>query len=373
MKDPAALLAALAAPLLTLVGCSEEPSPPPELVRAIKTVEVSRQPVGQVRRFSGVLASGDRSELSFQVDGRIREVAVDAGARVRVGQLLASIDPQPYLLRRDSSIADLQSARADQRDAEKKLSSARNLVRRGIGSRQDYDSALSRFESAGGSVQAAEATLNLAERDLDQTVLVAPTDGTVAERRIEPFQEIESGDTAIVIYSEGGLEAQVRIPETLIHEVHVGQPVVVEMTTRIFGAKRFTGHVIEVGAAALEANAYPVAVAVEDPDPRMRPGMTTRVEFTFRRAEGHGWLLPVNAVLAGDASSEAHITEREVFVFVYEPESSTVERRGVRISAVHEDGFEISEGLADGEIVAAAGVHFLRDGQVVRPLEDALP
>jgi multidrug efflux pump subunit AcrA (membrane-fusion protein) len=144
------------------------------------------------------------------------------------------------------------------------------------------------------------------------------------------------------------------------------------MTTRTFGGRVFEGRVTKLGASALEANAYPVSVALTEPDPRMRPGMTARVDFNFGGSvDETGWLIPINAVLPGD-DSEGHYSEREGVVFVYRPDSATVERRTIRIAGLRDDSVEVSEGLAEGEVIAVAGVHFLIDGQRVALLEEEL-
>jgi multidrug efflux pump subunit AcrA (membrane-fusion protein) len=178
----------------------------------------------------------------------------------------------------------------------------------------------------------------------------------------------------LLIQSQGGIEVDVRMPETLVHEVRVGQHVIVRMTTRTFHGLDFEGRVTRVGASTLESNAYPVSIAIAEADPRMRPGMTARIDFNFEGSvDETGWLIPVNAVLPGDDDSDAHITEREAFVFVYRPETSTVEKRGVRIAGMRDDSFEIGAGLSEGDVVAVAGVHFLIDGQRVALMPGGLP
>jgi RND family efflux transporter MFP subunit len=356
---------------LVLPGCSETQEPPEEIVRSIKTISVSRRPIGQLRRLSGVLSASEESELSFQVGGRVQSVAVDTGDRVRAGQLLASLDAQPYQLKLDSSIADLQSARARLHDTRQKLDSTRSLYRRQIASKQDFDSAQSAFESSQSSVQASGAAVSLAQRDLDQTVLVAPIQGLIAARRLEPFQEVSPGGVVLVIQSEGGIEVDVRMPETLVHEVRVGQHVIVRMTTRTFAGQEFDGRVTKVGVSGLDANAYPVSIALAESDSRMRPGMTARVDFNFAGSiDETGWLIPINALLPGDEDSEVHFTERDAFVFVFRPETSSVEKRSVRVAGLRGNSVEIRDGLAEGDVVAVAGVHFLIDGQQVVLMED---
>ena len=365
---------ALASLGLLLPACGEEVEAPPEVLRSIKTVTVSKRPTGRQRRFSGVLAATDKSELSFRVGGRVQAVAVEGGVRVRAGQLLVSIDPQPYVLALETAIADLQAARAQLDEAEKKLESTQRLFERRIASQQVLDSAEASFETAEGRVQAADASVNMAQRDLDDTIIVAPFAGTIAERKVEPFQEVAAGQPVLLLTNEGAIEVDVRIPEGLIHEVAVGQPVTVRLTTAAFRNQAFRGKVTRVSASALEANAYPVTITVEDPDSRMRPGMTARVDFTFSgAADATGWLLPANAVLPADEASEKPFFEREVHVFVYEADTGTVRKRPVRVTGMEDRYFEISEGLAEGEVVAIAGVHFLRDGLRVTLYDEGAP
>ncbi len=358
---------------LGLPGCSEPPAPPEEIVRSVKTVAVSRRPMGQLRRLTGVLSASEKSDLSFQVGGRVQSVAVKAGERVRAGQLLASLDASEYQIRLDSAIADLQSARARLHEAERKATSTRLLYRRNIASRQDFDSAQAAFESAGSGVQAAEAAVSLAQRDLDQTVLAAPIEGLIADRRLEPFQEVAPGQVVLLIQSRGGVEVDVRVPETLVHEVQVGQPVEVRVAMRVFGGQAFEGSVTKLSAAAQDGNAYPATISIAAPDPRMRAGMTAYVDFRFQGSvDETGWLLPVHAIVPGEEDSDAHITQREVFVFVYRPESSRVEKRSVRIAGMRGESVEIRDGLAEGDLVVVAGAPFLLDGQRVALLEEPL-
>ncbi|MBW1885627.1 MAG: hypothetical protein JRJ58_18980, partial [Deltaproteobacteria bacterium] len=76
------------------------------------------------------------------------------------------------------------------------------------------------------------------------------------------------------------------------------------------------------------------------------------------------------AVLPGEEDSEVHFTECDAFVFIFRPETSSVEKRSVRIAGLRGNSVEIRDGLVEGEVVAVAGVHFLIDGQQVVLMED---
>ena len=97
-----------------LTACKEKVEIAEE-VRPIKTMTVSEQATGQTLKFSGLAAAVDSSGLSFQVGGQVASVAVDIGDRVKKGQALAVLDPEPYQLEVDAIQAELVKARDQER------------------------------------------------------------------------------------------------------------------------------------------------------------------------------------------------------------------------------------------------------------------
>ena len=353
------------------LGCVEEQGPEPEVLRSIKAITVSERPRGYERRFAGVLASAETSALAFQVGGVVQHVAVDLGQRVLAGQLLARIDPQPYQLRVDAARSDVERAQVGVDDAGRDLQRVEALRGQGAASQRQLDDVQAAFDSARSSLQSAKAAFELADRDLEHSELRAPFEGAIASRKIEPFEEVPAGKPVFVLQSDKGFKVEVLIPENVIDLLSVGQSVKIRMAGFRLRDRLFDGRVSEIGTTAPSANAYPVKVELHEPDPRFRPGMTAEVQFTYQgAAEEASWLVPLHAVLPDDADSERHVTERELFVFVYDPENSTVRRRAVRLLNVQGENAVIREGLAAGDIVAVAGVSFLRDGQRVGLLDE---
>jgi RND family efflux transporter MFP subunit len=82
-----------------------------EVVRAIKTITVKEQETEKILKFSGQVAAVDSSGLSFQVSGQVASVEVDIGDRVKKGQVLAVLDPEPYQLEVDATEAELVKAK----------------------------------------------------------------------------------------------------------------------------------------------------------------------------------------------------------------------------------------------------------------------
>ena len=207
-------------------------------------------------------------------------------------------------------------------------------------------------------MQYAQSQVNLARRDLDLTTLAAPFEGLIAERQVDPFVEVRAGQKLFEINASGALEVALDIPETVIKQVVLGAPVSVTFPTE--RGLDLAGRVTEIGSVAADANAFPVKAGLDEPPAILRPGMTAEVVFTFHRAdESTGYLVPLAAIAPGSES-------RQGFVFVYDPETSTVRKTLVRGRDVRDNLIVIYEGLKAGDVIAVAGVSFLYDGQKVR-------
>ncbi|MDQ2696097.1 MAG: efflux RND transporter periplasmic adaptor subunit [Pseudomonadota bacterium] len=369
LKSGLVLLAAVLC--LGTGGCRENPQPTPEVVRAVKTVTVSEVARGQVRRFSGVVHATETADLSFQVGGKILEIPVELGDRVEKDQRLARLDPEAYNLQLARAEADRDRAQAELRDSQENHERFRQLFQRRTVSKAELDSAQARHEAARNAVELAKAQVELARRDIRHTDLKAPFAGVIASQLMDAFTDVKAGQTVLQLEGEGEMEVELLIPETLIGQVSAGQTVDIDLPLPILQGRTLAGSVSRVGSRADEANAYPVEVQINDPPPEVRPGMTAEVTFTFRNADDAiAYLLPLTALLPpADGPPRLGPRHRDATVFVFDPQTSTVRRRPVRVRNIRDNMVEVVEGAAPGDIVVVAGVHHLHDGQQTRLLE----
>ena len=351
---------ALAVPL---AACGEDPPPPVEQIRPIRTFTVTEVASGQVRRFSGVIEASDSSSLSFQVGGNVLEVLVNQGDQVTSGQRLAVLDQEPYQLDVKAAEADLEQARAVAGERKAEFGRQATLYEQGWVARARFDTAERDARSAETRVGYTVARLNLAQRDLRNTVLAAPFDGFISSRTIDPFVEVQAGQELFQIDAEGGFEAAIGVPETSISEITLGMPVTVNIPQL---AEPLDAIITEIGSAAGRGNVFPVQAALVAPPPTIRTGMTAEASILLaRQNEEAGYLVPLSAVAAGDATNEG-------FVFVYDRETSTVKRTLVKAGTALEGNVLAVTGINAGDILASAGVNFLIDGQRVELLAPAV-
>ena len=344
---------------ILLTACGEPPPPTAERVRAIKTVTGSERGSGQTRRFPGVIEAVDTSSLSFEVAGNTREILVDVGARVKEGEVLATLDDTPFRLNVDAAQSEVSRAKANLAEKKNVFDRQETLFKKDWVSQAALDQAKAAYDSASSEVSYATSKLNLVKRDLEKAVLRAPFDGVIAAREADPFQEIARGEKIFDIFVEGAMRVTLSVPETSISNINLGLPASVSFPSE--GLPPQEGRVSEIGTVATEANAFTIKITLTDPPESLRPGMTAEAAMLLGSEDGPpGFLLPLSAIAPSEESGRG-------YVFIYDPATSTV-RKSVVVggSGVRDSRVLVREGVAAGDIVAVAGVSFLRDGQKVK-------
>lgn len=354
MKLLKGMMLPLAIVIMAACGADKQVS---ENVRAIKYVEVTEYAAGQQRTISGVVEASDKADLSFQISGNVATVDVTLGKQVKEGDQLASLDARPYELARNAAQAELTKAQAVYADRKNDYEAKAKLYEDRYVSKSVVDASYADYQSAEQNIEAAKAQLELAERDLKNTVLRAPFNGEIAKLNIDRANNVSAGMPVLQILGEGGLEVGLALPESLRRNVKVGMPVTVHFPS--LRNVMSTGEVSEIASSTGDTNAFETKVSLEKTE-NLYPGLTADVTFSFTPAgeTNAAFLVPATALAPADNPGEAN-------VFVFDPETSTVHKRKIKARNIRDNHVEVSEGLVYGEIVATAGTHFLSDGQEV--------
>jgi RND family efflux transporter MFP subunit len=356
MKRCLALLSILAAGWV-LAGCAEERKVV-EQIRAIKTATATQIASGTERSFTGLVQATDSSVLSFEVGGLVARVNVDIGAGVEKGQVLAELDKESYSLKVKASRAELGRAKASRVRAEADYLREKNIFKEGAGSQKRLDQAKFAFDEAKAAVDYTASSLNLARRDLRKTVMAAPYAGTIGKRFVDPHTEVRSGEKIFEIDAAGTMEVLIGVPENVISRLGMGDDARVRFSS--LPGRSVGGTIGHIGTVADAGNSFPVKVTLVDPPGEIYSGMSAEVTFLLEaKGGGSGYLLPASALLPGREPRTAHI-------FVYDPGSSTVSKRRIGLIGIQDNMAIVSEGIAAGEVVAAAGLSFLSEGQKVK-------
>jgi RND family efflux transporter MFP subunit len=286
------------------------------------------------------------------VAGKIVRRAVEAGQRVRAGQLLAELDARDYQLATDAARAQAAAA-ATQRDlAAADLKRYQSLREQGFISGAELERRSAQLKATQATLEQAQAQLAAQGNQARYTHLLADADGVVTGIDAEAGQVVAAGAPVVRLAQDGPRDAVFAVPEDRVAGVRAGQPVQVRTWT---ADTLLAGTVREVAASADPATrTFTVKVALAEPAPPL--GATVQVLARGALQGAPVIKLPTSALRQEGQGSA---------VWVYEPGSGTVRSQPVQVAVADGNDAVIAAGLTPGMQVVASGVHVLAPGQKV--------
>lgn len=346
--------------VLALAACGDRQATPEPLVRPVKTLVVESGDGSWLRKFPGTVNASDKSELAFRVSGEIVELPAKAGNNVKAGELLARLDPTEYRLQRDDRQASFDLARAQHERAKKLVG--------GAISQADYDKVFSQYKTA-------EAALRLAEQNLEYTELRAPMDAIISKVFVDNRQNIAAKQAILNIQAVDTADVVFQLPESIVARINRKRENRDTYSPQVVFDSHpeqvFTTRIREFDTEADPATqSYKVALTMDRPKTfPVLDGMTVTVLLDLSKliATDNGTpMLPLEAVFA---PQDQPLDANERYVWKLDPATMAVHRQAVTVGRLTSLGMEITSGIAQGDEIVTAGVHFLEEGQVVRRLE----
>ena len=355
-------LFALAITLLIVSGCSKEAPPaPPKPVKALQISDPGGLSEGS---FPGLAAAAQEANMSFRVSGPLVELPVKVGDTVEAGTIVAKIDPNDFQVMLNNADSVLAAARAAFRRADADYDRLKGAQDEdpGATSQRAVDLALSARDAARAGVSSAEATVQTARDRLGYTSLAAPFDGKVVETYVENFETVIALQPILRLVNNSGIEMTLAIPENLIGYADFVTDVTV--TFDALPGVAVPATISEIGSEASQATrTYPLTVAMEQPaGAEILPGMAgqARIQAQLPETVETGLHVPPTALFAGTDTEHS---------YVWVIENDAVTRREVKTGDLTTNGVLITAGLNAGELIVAAGVSALVDGQSVRVID----
>ncbi|MGQ8366689.1 efflux RND transporter periplasmic adaptor subunit [Glaciecola sp. 1036] len=351
----------LALSVMGLLACSEPP-PPKAIIKTVFATSPETANQSATRTLSGVLQPVDQSVLSFEIPGVIDKVNVNLGDKFNQGDVLASIEDKVMRLSVQQSEGQLSEAKARLTEAELDFNRKKQLVASGAVSKAEVDVAEARFQSLVDQVNIARTQVSIAKEDLADTQLIAPFSGSVAQRHVEPSQQVSPSTAILTIQGSDALEVAIYVPESLITKIHPGDQVSVHIVNDI-QSKSLTGEVFEQGSQAQRANAFPVTIKLDETEDLqgIQPGMSAEVTFSIsdNNIPADAYSLPLSAIGSGENNSHY------VFAIQSVAENSKLVQVPIKVQSFKKDKviFTTNHSL---DVVVLNGVDFLRDGQQIK-------
>jgi len=352
---PGAIVLAVLLATGVLAGCGPaEVGERAPVVRPIKMMEVGSAVSAVSRAYPGRIAPALEADVSFEVAGRLVDFPVSEGQRVRKGQLIAQLDASNFEAQLTAAQADVNAAKAD-------FDRFQELLEKSAVSQRD-------FESRKRNYEVAQARLEIADKGVADTRLIAPFRGRVARKLVDDYQNVRAKQPVVLLQSESQLQIKIDIPEA---DVILGSPDRLPDLKPMVSVTAFPGRSFPARVAEVSTAADPVTRTFEatlsftpDDDVNILPGMTARIALSVDKpgATSLGQAIPSRSVATGDAGG--------TFVWVIDPESWEVRRATVEVGELTGSDIIVRSGLSPGDLIAVTGVHHLRDGMKVRRLEE---
>lgn len=349
--------------LLTLLaGCTHRQAvqtasgPLPVKVRSAQQVE---QP--ETINVSGSVTSPDApADVPFLVTGRVVRVIPHEGEAVRKGQVLASIDRTDYSLAVDAAVAQVSAAKVGLERSEDEYRRMKMLFDSKSLPPNDFQKFRAAYEAAKQTVAQATAAERGARKRLSDTTLLAPVDGYISRRGVEPGNVAAAGIPAFQIVKLNPIEVVVGVPETDVHLVRTGQHAQVQIPA--LSGETFAGAVRTINVSADPATrTYSVHIAVPNPQHKLRVGMVAEVQIQGDKMV-KAITLPGNSIVRDPQGA--------TMVYVYYPEQKRVYAKRVEVGSVYGQEVRIRSGIGTEQSVVIAGQQSLRDGMLVEPVTD---
>ena len=380
--------------VLTAAGCSKSETAQAHArdgtPKAVQAEPVRQDSVRRAVDVVGTLAAVDEVTISSEADGKVAKILADLGDRVTAGQLLVQLDnekqqytyaqqqaalartlaqygaPDSEHLPELEDTPDARRANADLVQATQAFDRASELFKRTLISQQAlddakaalqskraiYNSAIQNAKNLRASIQASEATMKLAARQLRDTEIRAPFDGFVQKRFVNMGELVKTQMPVMAIVRLDPLKVTAEIPEKMAPWITSGQAVDIKVDA--YQDRTFTGKVSRISPAVNTATrAFPFEALVPNREAVLKPGTFARVHIESGKVD--------SVLTVPFAALQYRYGVNRVFVVNGDKlairELSVGERVGDRI--------EVMSGVKAGERVAITDVDSLNDGAAV--------
>ena len=331
--------------------------PPPTPVRPVQLTQVRVAAIGATAVFAGEVKPRHEIDLGFRIGGKVIGRSVDVGSRVTRGQSLARLDPIDVGLQADAQAAAVVAAETEYRYARAEFDRYENLFKQKFISASALDQKRSALDGSRAKLDQAKAQLAVTRNQTAYATLTAPESGVITAMNIEGGQVVTAGQTVMRLAREDEREVSIAVPESRIDELRRAPKLGVFLWAN--PQKIYPARVREIAPAVDPiTRTFAIRVSLLEADAALQWGMTANVVLVNNDAPAA--VVPLTAIYRkGDDAA----------VWVYDPTSRSVTLRPIGVAQYREDGVVVKDGLRDGDWIVTAGVHKLREGEMVRPYD----
>lgn len=321
---------------------------------------------------SGYVVARRKAVVSAKIQGRLSELRVEEGSRVRKGEVLARLESLDYEASLQRAQAAVQRAEADLAENQRQLRLATELVKGNVLAEDQRQATESRVRIADAMLSQARADAAFSQAQLQNTVIRAPFSGVVVKKMAEvgesvapipPGVNLSTSSGAVVALADlDTLEVEADVAEANVSKLGDQQPA--EVTVEALPDRKFRAVLRQVIPTADRTKAtVQVKVTILEKDKDLKPEMSAKVTFLERAAPASAQAEPGTAVIM---VPKAAVVTRDGRMVVFEVVGGKARVRGIAAGAERQGQVVVKEGLSGGETLVSQPPAELKDGDAVR-------
>lgn len=340
--------------VLGLASCKENDIKDQNNIAKVGVITLKPYEAVQIRELVGRVDQTGIAPLAFEVSGRVANIAIKDGQFVHKGDLIASLEDEPYKLA-------VQEARAQFNQLSQDLNRRRQLYNEKILSQAT-------FEELNARTQIARARLSLAERNLRNTRILAPFDGRISSRNVELWQFAQAGAIAFNLENSNSVDISVDIPQSMMLELQLTPQLQalgwLPERPDILIPMHYKEHSTQGSSGTGIFRLIFSAQKIDGLD--WLTGMSVRVRLSIKPSTPTDatWRIPMSALMTN--------AKGEHFVWKVNNETGLAQVASVEVKEIIQgDVIVISDQLTANQNIANTGAHAVHEGQALRILEGA--
>jgi multidrug efflux system membrane fusion protein len=300
--------------------------------------------------------------VKTQVDGRLDQVAFKEGQMMHRGELLAQVDPRPFLIQLHTAEATLAKDAAQLRNAKLNLERYKTLRQQNLIPQQQVDDQQTMVDQFDAAIRSDQTQIDTARLNLDYARIVTPVDGVTGVRLVDPGNIVHAADQGgiVVVTQLDPIAVLFTLPEDDLPRVSkqlAAGPLKVEAYSRDGLTKLGDG---KLGLVDNEINQATASIRLKaffpNTDRTLWPNQFVKIRLQLATREG-ALVVPATVVQRGPQGTFAYVVGTD----------QTVSMRPVEVDTTQGDSAIIARGLSVGEQVVADGQNQLRPGAKIAP------
>lgn len=332
--------------------------PPPTL---ITVTQASQGEFEVVEETLGTLEAPTDPKIGAEVAGRVTQVLAHAGQTVKLGTVLAVIDPGDIALQSRADDAEVRRLEALAEQQGRLLERQQALVAKGFLSKNAGDDIAAQRAAIFAQLDAARARADGSRRNLGKTRVRAPMDAVVDAQIASEGDYVKVGDPLFQLVSSRKLRAHLPFPESAAARLKPGMTV--RLTSPTAPDRVYRSVIREIRPAIVEGSRSLDVLADIDNDGGLRGGATVNAAVSLA-AKGKALTVPEQSVVLRPAGKVVYLVEAE-------GDQKKARQRVIKVGAKHAGRVEILAGLSGGETIALDGAGFLTENATVAIKEPA--